>query len=143
MTAGSDPADIERAIDEAGGLESLIGGEEAEGPRFELEAFLGAVTGCARLLARRAAGELSPGFEAISTRRDEVRESAEAAPTIGVGSVPPEATRLGDVFNQEVERRYGEDALETLWSDPTRMPSAVELRDPTAWAARVLLDGWS
>jgi putative hydrolase len=143
MTAGSDPADIERAIDEAGGLESLIGGEEAEGPRLELEAFLGAVTGCARLLARRAAGELSPGFGAISTRRDEVRESAEAAPTIGVGSVPPEATRLGDVFNQEVERRYGEDALETLWSDPTRMPSAVELRDPTAWAARVLLDGWS
>jgi uncharacterized protein (DUF2342 family) len=75
--------------------------------------------------------------------RDGARELAETGPTIGVGSVPPEATRLGDVFNQEVERRYGEDALETLWSDPTRMPSAAELRDPTAWAARVLLDGWS
>lgn len=62
---------------------------------------------------------------------------------IGVGPVPAELTRLGDEFNQEVERRYGEDALETLWSDPTRMPSAGELRDPTSWAARVLLDGWS
>jgi putative hydrolase len=143
MTAGSDPADIERAIDEAGGLEGLIGGEEAEAPRLELEAFLGAITGCARLLARRAIGELSPGFDSISAMRDGARELAETAPTIGVGSVPPEATRLGDVFNQEVERRYGEDALETLWSDPTRMPSAAELRDPTAWAARVLLDGWS
>jgi uncharacterized protein (DUF2342 family) len=57
--------------------------------------------------------------------------------------LPAEATRLGDVFNQEVERRYGDDALETLWADPSRMPSAPELRDPTAWAARVLLDGWN
>jgi putative hydrolase len=143
MTGGSDPADIERAIEDAGGLESIIGGEEAEAPRLELEAFLGAITGCARLLARRAVGELTPGFDAISRLRDDARESAETTPTIGVGSVPPEATQLGDVFNQEVERRYGEDALETLWSDPTRMPTAAELRDPTAWAARVLLDGWS
>jgi putative hydrolase len=143
MAGGSDPADIERAIEEAGGLESVLGGEEAEAPRLELEAFLGAITGCARLLARRAIGELSPGFDSISSSRDAARETAEAAPTIGVGSVPAEATQLGDVFNQEVERRYGEDALETLWSDPTRMPTAAELRDPTAWAARVLLDGWS
>jgi putative hydrolase len=143
MAGGTDPADIERAIEEAGGLEGLIGGEEAEAPRLELEAFLGAITGCARLLARRAVGELALGFDALSDARDRVRERAEGAPTIGVGAVPPEATRLGDVFNQEVERRYGEDALETLWSDPTRMPTAAELRDPTAWAARVLLDGWS
>jgi putative hydrolase len=143
MSGGSDPAAIERAIEEAGGLESLVGGEEAEAPRLELEAFLGAITGCARLLARRAISELLPAFDQISSLRDEARESTEAAPTIGVGPLPPEATRLGDVFNQEVERRYGDDALETLWSDPTRMPTAAELRDPTAWAARVLLDGWS
>lgn len=143
MAGGSDPAEIERAIEEAGGMEGLIGGNEAEAPRLELEAFLGAITGCARLLARRAIEELLPGFDTISAIRDEAREAAEGAPTIGVGSVPPEATQLGDVFNQEVESRYGEDALETLWSDPTRMPSAAELRDPTAWAARVLLDGWS
>jgi uncharacterized protein (DUF2342 family) len=62
---------------------------------------------------------------------------------MGIGPVPAEATRLGDAFNQEVERRYGEDALETLWADPTRMPTAAELRDPTSWAARVLLDGWT
>ncbi len=52
-------------------------------------------------------------------------------------------TQLGVEFNVEVERRYGEDALEALWADPSRMPSASELRDPTAWAARVLLDGWT
>jgi putative hydrolase len=143
MAGGADPVAIEQAIDEAGGLEGLIGGEEAEAPRLEFEAFLGAITGCARLLARRAIGELSPNFDLISQRRDDTRDESQAPPTIGVGPVPVEATQLGDAFNQEVERRYGEDALETLWSDPTRMPTAVELRDPTTWAARVLLDGWA
>jgi putative hydrolase len=143
MLGGTDPAAIEKAIEEAGGIDGLIGGEEAEAPRAELEAFLGAVTGCARLLARRAVGEMAPSFDRISEVRDAEREDVTAAPTIGVGPVPPEATRLGDEFNQEVERRYGDDALQTLWSDPSRMPSAAELRDPTAWAARVLLDGWT
>jgi putative hydrolase len=143
MVGGSDPAAIEQAIEEAGGIERLIGGEEAEGPRLELEAFLGAITGCARLLARRALGELSPNFDGISAERDAGRDESRTTPAIGVGPVPVEATQLGDAFNQEVERRYGEDALETLWADPTRMPTARELRDPTAWAARVLLDGWS
>jgi uncharacterized protein (DUF2342 family) len=143
MIGAGDPSAIEKAIEEAGGIESLIGGEEAEGPRAELEAFLGVVTGCARLLARRAVGELAPLFDTVSDRRDQQREAVASGPTIGVGPVPPEVTRLGDVFNQEVERRYGNDALETLWADPSRMPTADELRDPTAWAARVLLDGWS
>lgn len=143
MIGGTDPAAIEKAIEEAGGIDGLIGGEEAEAPRAELEAFLGTLTGCARLLARRAVSELAPGFERITQTRDDEREEITSAPAIGVGPVPPELTRLGDVFNQEVERRYGDDALQTLWSDPTRMPTATELRDPTAWAARVLLDGWS
>jgi putative hydrolase len=142
MGAGGDPSAIESAIEEAGGIESLIGGEEAEGPRRELEAFLGAITGCARLLARRAIAELSPSFDAISATRDLVRAEQEENVSLGVGPLPAEATQLGDAFNQEVERRYGDDALETLWLDPSRMPSAAELRDPTAWAARVLLDGW-
>jgi putative hydrolase len=143
MAGGSDPVAIEQAIAEAGGIEGLIGGEEAEGPRRELEAFLGAITGCARLLARRSVAELNPNFDAITGARDAIRSSAENGSPLGLGAVPVEATQLGDVFNQEVELRYGDDALETLWSDPTRMPSAAELRDPTAWAARVLLDGWT
>lgn len=142
MIGGSDPAQIERAIEEAGGIEGLIGGEEAEAPRAELEAFLGALTGCARLLARRAVGDMAPNFDRITGVRDLEREEVTATPPIGVGPVPPEATQAGGRFNQEVERRYGDDALATLWADPSRMPSATELRDPTAWAARVLLDGW-
>jgi putative hydrolase len=143
MIGGTDPTEIEKAIAEAGGIEGLIGGEEAEAPRAELEAFLGVITGCARLLARRAIGEIAPSFDKISGVRDMEREAVTDTPPIGVGPVPPEATQAGDEFNQEVERRYGDDALATLWADPSRMPSAAELRDPTAWAARVLLDGWT
>ncbi len=143
MIGGTDPADIERAIEEAGGIEGLIGGEEAEAPRAELEAFLGAITGCSRLLARRALADIAPNFDRISEARDNSRLELAEQPTIGVGPVPVEVTQLGDAFNQEVEKRYGEDSLRTLWSDPSRMPTAAELRDPTAWAARVLLDGWS
>ena len=143
MIGGTDPSEIERAIEEAGGIDGLIGGEEAEAPRAELEAFLGTITGCARLLARRAIGEIAPHFDEISAMRDRDREVITATPTIGVGPVPPEATQAGDAFNQEVERRYGDDALAMLWADPSRMPTASELRDPTSWAARVLLDGWT
>ena len=143
MIGGTDPDDVERAIEEAGGIEGLLGGEEAEAPRAELEAFLGAITGCSRLLARRATEDLAPNFDTISAARDLERLSVTSEPTIGVGPVPVEATQLGDVFNQEVEARYGDDALKTLWADPSRMPNAAELRDPTAWAARVLLDGWT
>jgi len=143
MAGGSDPAAVEEAIAKAGGIESILGGEETEGPRRELEAFLGTMTGCARLLARRSLADLSPNFDRITSERDFSRTQDDAREMIGVGPVPTELTRLGDEFNQEVERRYGEDALETLWSDPTRMPGADELRDPTSWAARVLLDGWS
>lgn len=143
MTAGTDPSSIERAIEEAGGIDSLLGGEEAEAPKAELEAFLGAVTGCSRLLARRAIADIAPSFDRITSQRDEMRRDAGTQPPIGVGPVPVEMTILGVEFNEEVERRYGDDALQTLWADPSRMPSASELRDPTAWAARVLLDGWS
>jgi putative hydrolase len=143
MMGGSDPAEIEKVIEDAGGIEALLGGEGAEEPRAELEAFLGAVTGCARLLARRAVAEIVPAFEVITAARDAIREEeGTLTPPIGVGAVPVEATRLGEVFVREVENRYGADALGTLWADPSRMPSAAELRDPTAWAARVLLDGW-
>lgn len=142
VIGGGDPDAIEKAIAEAGGIDGLIGGEEAEAPRAELEAFFGVLTGCGRLLARRAVGEMAPNFDRISAVRDTNRAEVTSTPVIGVGPVPPEATQAGDAFNQQVEHRYGDDALETLWADPARMPTAAELRDPTSWAARVLLDGW-
>ncbi|MEA1902327.1 MAG: zinc-dependent metalloprotease [Actinomycetota bacterium] len=143
MMGSGDPGEIQRAIEDAGGIEGLMGGEEAEAPRAELEAFLGTITGCARLLARRGVSDIAPNFDQISEARDNARHELADQPAIGVGPVPVVVTQLGDRFNQDVEVRYGDDALTTLWADPSRMPTAAELRDPTAWAARVLLDGWT
>jgi len=142
VLGGADPTDIERSIEGAGGIEGFLVGEEAEAPKAELEAFLGAITGCARLLARRSVRDITPDFDRISSARDAARPELSDPPAMGVGPVPAEITQLGDRFNQEVERRYGEDALAALWAGPSRMPSALELGDPTTWAARALLDGW-
>ena len=143
VLGGADPTDIERSIEGAGGIEGFLVGEEAEAPKAELEAFLGAITGCARLLARRAVGDIAPDFDLIASARDAARPELSDPPAMGVGPVPAEITQLGDRFNQEVERRYGETALAALWAGPSLMPSALELGDPTTWAARALLDGWS
>ena len=128
MMGGTDPASIESAIEEAGGIESLLGGEEAEAPRAELEAFLGALTGCARLLARRAVGEIVPNFDRISSARDIARSENTQAAAIGIGPVPSEAIQAGDAFNQEVEHRYGDDALASLWARP--LTHALRHRTP-------------
>lgn len=142
MLGGADPTDIERSIEGASGIESFLVGEEAEAPKAELEAFLGAITGYSRLLARRSVRDLAPYFDLISSARDAARPELFDPPAMGLGPVPAEVTQLGDRFNQEVERRYGESALADLWAGPSLMPSAHELGDPTTWAARALLDGW-
>ncbi|MDH5616724.1 MAG: zinc-dependent metalloprotease, partial [Acidimicrobiia bacterium] len=50
-----------------------------------------------------------------------------------------EQYQLGNEFCSEVARRWGTDALDRLWNDATAFPNLAELRDPVAWAARVLL----
>ena len=141
--SGTNPDEIERALAESGGIEALLGGEQAAAPRAELEAFLATLAGCARLVARRSVSDLLPEFDRITALRDEERSNTAGGLSLGIDATPTEPIQAGDLFCQEVERRYGEGALTTLWSEPWRMPSADELRDPVAWAARVLLDGWT
>ena len=45
----------------------------------------------------------------------------------------------GAEFCQEVERRWGREALESIWDDPEQLPLMDELTDPVAWAARVMM----
>ncbi len=107
----------------------------------ELAAFLGVTGGYRRLLAARAAGELLPAVSQMDETRDLERDLGESAGASALTATFVEAEDLarGARFCEEVERRYGAEALAGVWRQG-RFPSAAELDDPVGWAARVLLD---
>jgi putative hydrolase len=134
----SDPAQMQEMV--AGQLEDLFGDEETDAARQETRAFLGLLAGYSRVLADRAVTELLPERETLVEARDEEREAADTPLPLGASSPPGEAIREGRQFCLEIERRYGPDELNRLLTTPARIPTAAEIDDPVAWAARVLLE---
>lgn len=134
----SDPAQMQEMV--AGQLQGIFDNEETRQARTATQAYLGLLSGYARVLAGRALGELLPDLSQIRATRDLERDQQEAQ--VPFGPTPPsgEAIRQGYTFSLEVERRYGSDELTRLWTSPDRIPTAAEIEDPVAWAARVLLD---
>jgi coenzyme F420 biosynthesis associated uncharacterized protein len=45
--------------------------------------------------------------------------------------------RDGATFVRAVTRRGGQDAFDAVWAEPANLPSQAEIKDPTAWLARV------
>lgn len=43
----------------------------------------------------------------------------------------------GEAFIESVEKHGGTELLDVAWVDPTNLPSIAEIRDPSAWIARV------
>ena len=43
------------------------------------------------------------------------------------------------MFDELTERRFGVEALDSIFTQDGRFPTAAEIDDPVAWAARVLL----
>ena len=134
----SDPAELQQAVEDQ--LGDLIGGEATAAARAETEAFLGLLAGYARLLTERATEGLLPERERMAEARAGERIPADAQVPFGPAAPSSEAIARGRQFCLEVERRYGPDELNRLWSGPGRMPKASEIEDPVAWAARVLLE---
>lgn len=134
----TDPAQMEEIV--ASQLGDIFGGEQTMAARSETQAFLGLLAGYARLLAERSTRELLTDRERIVSARNGERQAGEAQLPFGPTPPPNEAITAGRQFCLEVERRYGPDELTKLWSAESRMPTAAEIEDPVAWAARVLLD---
>ncbi|MFO7292294.1 MAG: zinc-dependent metalloprotease [Actinomycetes bacterium] len=134
----SDPDRMQEMV--ADQLSNVFDNEATAAARAETEAFLGLLSGYARLLAERSTADLLPDRQEFVSARDQERVPAEAQ--VPFGPAPPRSTSIqeGLTFCLEVERRYGPDELKRMWTAENRLPTAAEMKDPVAWAARVLLE---
>jgi len=134
----TDPGEIQDAV--AGKLGGLFESEPTQEARSETESYLGLLAGYARILAERATAGLLPDLDRVRSARDGERQADDAQVPFGPTSPSTEAVHRGHQFCLEIERRYGPDELAGLWTTPDRIPTASEIDDPVAWAARVLLE---
>lgn len=100
----------------------------------DLAAFLAVTGGYRQLAVRRAFSEML---------NEDFSGAGSPDRTIGGTSPLPAMTELlpqGFAFCEEIERRFGREAVDSMWDEPDRLPTTAELTDSTGWAARVLLD---
>ena len=139
----SDPDQMESLLSDPAGLAGLITTPEQRPILEAIQAFMAVVEGYADYLMDRAAQKMLPDLtqmrEAMDRRRAEPSQGEQIISRMLGLELKQEQYRLGGEFCSEVARRWGEDAVERLWTGPEALPSLAELHDPVAWAARVLL----
>ena len=144
MTSLDDPSQMEELL---GGSESgapaLLRGESDPEKLAEVQAITAFVEGYGDAVVRRAGGGLLVDLdrieEAYNRRRAEPSQAEQYLQQM-VG-LDLQRYRAADAaaFCAEISRRWGDDALEKVWSGPEQLPRLNELTDPVGWAARVLL----
>ncbi len=139
----SDPEQFESVLSDPAGLAGLITTPEQRPILDAIQAFMAVMEGYADYLMDRAAPKMLPDLErmreAMNRRRAEPSQGEQIINRMLGLELKQEQYRLGAEFCSEVARRWGEDALDSLWVEPAALPTLAELRDPVAWAARVLL----
>lgn len=131
MQTGFDPSAM------SGMLEGV--GEDG-GEREVVETIAGSLAGRTMVVVREALGDLLPNVDEILNRRLALRSSPDTTPVPALRPIPSSVVERGIAFWDEVERRFGTEAISASHQDPERLPHPDELDDPVAWAARVLLD---
>jgi len=139
----SDPEQFESILSDPAGLAGLITTPEQRPILEAIQAFMAVIEGYADYLMDRAAQKMLPDLaqmrEAMNTRRAEPSQGEQIINRMLGLELKQEQYRLGADFCSEVARRWGEDAVDKLWTGAEALPSLAELHDPVAWAARVLL----
>lgn len=139
----SDPEQFEAVLGDPAGLAGLITTPEQRPILDSIQAFMALMEGYADFLMDRAASKMLPDLdrmrEAMTRRRAEPSQAEQIINQMLGLELKQEQYRLGAEFCSEVTRRWGEEALDHLWRGEEALPSLAELRDPVAWAARVLL----
>ena len=139
----SDPDQMESVLSDPAGLAGLITTPEQRPILEAIQAFMAVIEGYADYLMDRAALKMLPDLarmrEAMDQRRAEPSQGEQIINRMLGLELKQEQYRLGADFCSEVARRWGEDAVERMWTGVETLPSLAELHDPVAWAARVLL----
>ncbi len=141
LMGGLDATSMGQGIDPEQ-LAGLFDSPETRAAAEELSALLGLIAGYRRLVVERASEGLLPDLADMNAKRDLARDlGAEVAGSpIAAAFVSAEDIEAGRSFALEVERRFGADQLASIFTHEGRYPTASEITDPVAWAARVLLD---
>ncbi len=140
----SDPTQLQEMMSDASGLTGFLTSPESPSRAQEqARAAIGFVSGYADYVLDNAAAKLLPDLAAIRAahqiRRSEPGTADQLLTRILGLELTEELNALGTTFCTEVDRRWGTEALQGIWSDPEQLPRGEELADPVAWAARVLL----
>lgn len=145
LGAMNDPDEIQRMLG-AGDADasSLISASSDPERLAELQAFTAFIEGYGDRLVRVAGAELLPTIarieDAYATRRTEPNQAEQFLQQFAGLSLERWRAKDAAAFCDEVVDRWGHDALERVWDDPSNMPRLAELTDPIGWAARVMLD---
>ncbi len=102
------------------------------------------VEGYGDYLTRRAAGDILPDLdriEAANARRRSEPDQTEQylQQVVGLELKRHRATDAAH-FCEEVEQRWGEDALDRIWEQPEYLPTIERVNDPVGSAARIQMD---
>lgn len=136
-----DPSQLEALLGDNPALPTLLGGDVDPVKQDRIAALFVTIDGFGRWATTRALADLVPQVDAIheaASREEPTQADAALAQLAGI-TIDRDAAVRAATFVLEVERRWGIESIETLWSDADHVPTLAELEDPVGWAARVLL----
>jgi putative hydrolase len=138
-----DPERLQELLSEEGGFAGMLTSPEQQPDLEAIQAFVAIVDDYSSYLVEVAAGRMLPDLaamrRALLDRRGEPGQGDEALKGLIGLDLRPEGLAGQTSFCAEIVRRWGEESLETVWSEPEHLPRFAELNDPVGWAARVLL----
>jgi uncharacterized protein (DUF2342 family) len=102
------------------------------------------IEGYGDFVVRQSGAELLPDLGRIESanarRRSEPDQAEQHLQQIAGLELQRHRAGAAASFCTEVERRWGEPALDRVWEQPEHLPTLAEFTDPVGWAARVMMD---
>jgi len=143
IEAGFDPEKLGQMVQDPAFLTGIFTGPHQAEDLADIQAFLAMVEGYVDHLLNQLDPQLMPQLPRIREAVDRRRATPSQGEVLlqkmlGIELRRPEY-RTGASFFEEIERRWGSEATVNVWSDEDKVPTAKELTDPVAWAARTLL----